>query len=395
MLNDLISKYQQDIVSFISDLIKIPSVNVNKDADEMGITKRIEQECVKLNLPYKLIASDAKRPNIYVGQQNSFDKKDDLLFIAHLDTVPVGDETKWTNNPFSGEIIDNKIFGRGAIDNKGGAALAIYAVKILNDLGFPDDAKFVGVVDEEGAPDSKIGAHYLLEQGLNAKSAIYCYYNYDTITIGHRGIIRLWIRFTGEANHTGSSSWQNKTKGASVIETIADFVTKLREIKFSEIHESFPRYGFVCTPTILEAGSGESIVPDKGKLLIDIRMLPNHKPKEIIEKINLLCQSLETEKMKIALEIRNNIPGAVIDKDLPIVKILASLVKEVGGVDPVIKGCGPVNEGYMFIKHGIPTICGFGPKGDGAHSADEYLDILSIPIVLKMYVEAAIRMRKL
>ena len=73
-----------------------------------------------------------------------------------------------------------------------------------------------------------------------------------------------------------------------------------------------------------------------------------------------------------------------------IVAILKDLSKDVLNTEPEIRGCGPANEGYMFIGAGIPTICGFGVKGDGMHSKDEYLDINSIPKILEVYVQASL-----
>ena len=123
--------YTSDITKFIQKLVSIPSVNgIN---NEVEIIKTIKSEADKLGLPNKIIFKDKNHPNIFVGE--NFDKKTGLLLIAHVDTAGIGDETKWVHKPFGSEIENNKLYGRGAIDNKAGIALSLYSLKILKDQG--------------------------------------------------------------------------------------------------------------------------------------------------------------------------------------------------------------------------------------------------------------------
>ncbi len=385
-IKELTQTYNQPLIDFCQELVRTPSVN-GKDF-ESAISSLVATRAKELGLPQELIALEKDRPNVFVG--TNFDKKAGLLFVAHLDTVPTGNESKWKHKPFDAEIEDGKLFGRGAIDCKAGIALSIYALKILHDLGRPDIAKFAGVVDEESGADSKLGARYLLDKGLNAQAAIYAYPGIETVTIGHRGLVRLWIEAQGEAAHTGSKSWQDGTKGANAIEALARFINGLSDFTMPGTHEAFPGYTFKHTPTIVQGGSGESIVPDKAKVLVDARLLPNHNNEAYIQAIRDLAKKLGGEKIKFDVQIKTNIPGVAISPDEKIVQILKKLDEEVMEVKPEIRGSGPASEGYMFDKAGIPTICGFGAEGDGVHAADEYLKLDSLPKILEMYVKAAI-----
>ncbi len=379
--------YTNDIATFIQKLVSIPSVNgVN---NEVEIINAIKEEADKLLLPNEIISKDPLHPNIFVG--NNFDKKEGLLLIAHVDTAGVGDETKWTHKPFGAEIVDNKLYGRGAIDNKAGIALSLYTLKTLQDQGKLELAKFVGVSDEECGADSVLGARYLLDQGLQAKASIYTYAGNDTITIGHRGQVKLWVNVTGESAHSGSSSWQNGTRGASAINALNSFLIKLNKFDMKGNHDAFPNYTFKQTVLFIEGGNTTSLVPDKARCLIDARLLPIHKNGEYIDKITKLAKPFETEKIKFNIEVDTNLPAAFISNDEKIVTLLKDLSKKVLNIEPEIRGCGPANEGYMFIEKGIPTICGFGVTGDGMHSKDEYLEINSIPKVLKIYTETALK----
>jgi acetylornithine deacetylase/succinyl-diaminopimelate desuccinylase-like protein len=387
-VRELAQTYNQPLIDFCRELVRTPSVN-GKDF-EITISDLVSARAKELGLPQELIALDRDRPNVFVG--TNFDKKAGLLFVAHLDTVPTGDEGKWEHKPFGAEIEDRKLYGRGAIDCKAGIALSIYALKILHDLGRPDAAKFAGVVDEESGADSKLGARYLLDRGLNAQAAIYTYSGIETVAIGHRGLVRLWIEAQGEAVHTGSKSWQDGTKGANAIEALAKFIDGLSDISMEGTHEAFPGYTFKHTPTIVQGGSGESIVPDSAKVLIDARLLPNHDNEVYIQAIRDLTEKLGGGKVKLSVQVKTNIPGVAISQDEKIVQILKKLDEEVMGIKPEVRGSGPASEGYMFVKAGIPTVCGFGAEGDGVHAVDEYLKLDSLPKILEMYVRAAIEL---
>lgn len=380
--------YSNDIIKFIQKLVSIPSVNgVN---NEIEIINTISNEAKKLDLPFKIFEKDKSHPNIFVGE--NFDKKEGLLLIAHVDTAGVGDKTKWTNNPFSGVIKDNKLYGRGAIDNKAGIALSLYTLKILKDQGKLHLAKFIGVSDEEKGADSIYGARFLLDSGLQAKSAIYTYSGNDVITIGHRGQVKLWINVTGESAHSGSQGWQEGTRGASAIDALNKFLIKVNSYKLEGSHPAFAFYKFKQTVLQIEGGSTTALVPDKARALIDARLLPNHSNKKYIEDIKKIASEFETEKIKFDVQIQTNLPAAFIRSDEKIVQVLNDLSHRILGNNPEIRGCGPANEGYMFIKSGIPTICGFGVSGDGMHSKNEYLELNSISKVLQIYTQTALEL---
>jgi succinyl-diaminopimelate desuccinylase len=381
-------QYRDELLQFCKELINTPSVNGQHSEKE--IARVVAERASKLGLPSQLVALDEARPNVVVG--TNFAKKSGLLFVAHLDTVPTGDESSWKYLPFSGEMEDGKMFGRGAIDCKAGVALSIYALKILYDLDKAEVAKFVGVVDEESGADSRLGAQYLLDKGLNAQAAIYTYPGIETVTIGHRGVVRLWIQVQGESAHTGSKHWQEGTKGANAIEALARFINSLNEVRLEGTHNAFAGYSFKHTPTLIQGGSGESIVPDQAKLLLDARLLPDHNNEVYIDAVRELAKRFTADKIRFDVEVKTNIPGIALSRDEKIVQILKKLDEQVMGIIPELQGAGPACEGYMFVQAGIPTICGFGAEGEGVHAANEYVKLDSLPKILEMYVRAAIEL---
>lgn len=159
------SQYKEDCVRFLQKLVQTPSVNGREG--EKAVVDLIVEEAERLNLPHKIYTKNASRPNIFVGE--GFSNNDNLLLVAHMDTVPEGNPDRWEVQPFAGAIQENRLYGRGAVDCKGGIALSLYTLKILQDSGKSGAAKFVAVVDEESGADSELGLRYLLEQGLRAR----------------------------------------------------------------------------------------------------------------------------------------------------------------------------------------------------------------------------------
>jgi acetylornithine deacetylase/succinyl-diaminopimelate desuccinylase-like protein len=149
--------YQPDLVAFLRDLVRIPTVN-GRDV-EAPLAFRIEQEARKLGLKSRKVALQPERPNILVSYGEG---SDSFALIAHMDTVADGNLEGWTSPPFSAEIKEGRVVGRGAADNKAGIACGLYTLALLRELNLIDpdhqQAVVTGVVDEEsarGAPPAR------------------------------------------------------------------------------------------------------------------------------------------------------------------------------------------------------------------------------------------------
>jgi len=393
-MEDLIQKYQPACVEFLRTLIQTHSVNGVDD--EAALAAKIQEQAIALDLSSRLIEAEVGRPNVYVGAEDQFSNHDSMLFVAHGDTVPAGDTSKWTQEPFGAEIVNGKMFGRGALDCKGGIATSLFALKILEELGAGDKAKLLVGADEESGADSKIGIRHVLDKGLAARGAVYTYGGNVTnaLTIGHRGVLRLWITAHGEATHSGSRDWQDGTKGASAIMALMQLLVRIEEYHQSiatKEHPLFPGYRCVITPTLLEGGSGESLVPDVAKVLLDIRTLPDQNNQQIVTDIQALLDECKTDKVSYELTIKNDVPARLSNYNDPFVRSAADMLREVYGRTHVsFKGSGPANEAHMLIDGGIPTVVGFGPTGEGFHSRDEYADVASVEQSLRALVTLAL-----
>ena len=381
-------RYQSDFIDFLRDLVRIPTVN-GRDT-EAPLAIRIEEEARRLGFDAQQVALQPERPNILVTYGQGTDK---FALIAHMDTVAEGNATSWSSPPFSAEVKNGRMIGRGAADNKAGLVCGLYTLALLRDLGLidPDRQKVIvaGVVDEESGACSSLGVRHLLNVGaLQAHAAIYAYTS-DIVCIGHRGLIRLQLSARGQSIHAGLAEWHTHVQGANAVMALADLLLKLESLDVpAPVPPGFEHLGFTITPgTIFNGGSYPSIVPDSASAVVDIRLLPGQSATEAIELVQQHMKVVEKERPRIHLEmqINVNLPGAFIPKEHPLALLAQDYTEAVSGRRWETAGAGPANEGYMLIDAGIPTLCGFGPTGGNPHAPDEWVEIESLTTTVAIF----------
>jgi len=380
--------YQEALVSFLRDLVQIPSVNGREC--ERAVAERIVAEGNRLGFDSSLIYKDRDRPNAVV-QYGEGDQG--FAIIAHIDTVAEGNHANWKTPPFSATIEQGKMIGRGTADNKAGIAIGLYTLKILQDLELFDlrrhQVTVAGVVDEESGASSSLGVRYLLDQKvLKAKGAIYAYAS-DIVCIGHRGLLRLEITTHGESVHAGLAPWHNKQQGENAVMGMAEILTKIEKISIdTDPVPGFEHLGFTVTPgTLFCGGDYPSIVPNKATAMVDMRLLPGQTKDEALAKIDRIIADVCSRRKGLTVQtsLLVDMPGAAIPTDHPLALIAQDYTEAIHGRRWEIRGAGPGNEGYMLIGMGIPTLCGFGPTGGNAHAPNEWVDVDSLPKTAAMF----------
>lgn len=135
-------------VRFLQSLIQVNSVN--PQGNEKRVAEVIQSYLKSSNLQVELDDLGNDRANLFVTYPNV--KSDDryLVYSGHFDTVPTG-KVEWEHDPFSGKLIDNKVFGRGATDMKSGVAAMVLALECIERAGVQLNGKlqFVGTAGEE------------------------------------------------------------------------------------------------------------------------------------------------------------------------------------------------------------------------------------------------------
>ncbi len=382
------SSYQSELTAFLQDLVRIPSVNGRES--EKAVAERIVAEGKFLGFKSELIAKDPERPNAVI-QYGQGEKA--FAIIAHIDTVAEGSHADWAAPPFSATISNGRLIGRGSADNKAGIAVGLYTLKVLRELELiePSDARIIlaGVVDEESGASSPLGVRYLLDRNiLKAKGAIYAYAS-DIVCIGHRGLLRIEITTYGQSVHAGLAPWHNRQIGENAVMGLADILMRLESMHVeADPVPGFEHLGFTITPgTMFNGGHYASIVPNKAKAMVDVRLLPGQTKEETMNKIHTVIKDVQTVRkgLRVEADLRVDMPGAAIPIDHPLALVAQAYTEQVHGRRWDIRGAGPGNEGYMLIGEGIPTLCGFGPTGGNAHAPNEWVGVESLPKTTAVY----------
>ena len=382
------ARFQSRLETFLQDLVRLRSVNGRQT--EAAVAQRIVQEAQKLGLQSRFIAAEPRRSNVLVEWGHG---PRGFALVGHMDTVAPGDEAQWTYPPFAATIDGERLVGRGAADNKAGIACGLYTLALLRDEGLldPEDVRLslVGVVDEESGASSPLGVRALLDGGhLDARGAIYTYCS-DIVCVGHRGLLRLHLRVTGEAVHSGSEAWSRGQGGANAVTGLAAVLLALEKLRVPATpHPAFAHLDFTITPgTLVEGGDYESMVPASAWAMVDARLLPGQAPEAVLETIETLVRETLAQRrgVRATVDVKNSLPAAAISVDHRLAQIAARHAAQFTGRDWLIRGAGPANEGYMLIAAGVPTLCGFGPQGGNVHAPDEWVALPSLSTIVAIY----------
>ncbi len=393
-LIDQAQHLRSDLTSFCARLLQTPSVNGVHD--ERAVALVIAEQALALGLHVEVVGENPLRPNVIIS--TSIESPTGLLLVGHLDTVPAGDESAWSHPPFGGEQADGRIYGRGAIDTKGGMTSALYALSLLRQ--HPEAlangrAQLICVPDEETGATGTLGIKWLHDNGLlEGKGAIYAYSG-DQITLGHRGLLRYTLTCHGHSIHSGASEWQERTAGANAITGMARLLLELENLHFDySTTPYFSEFRTVVTPgTLIRGGTSINIIPDHCEAAVDIRLTPETNRQQIEALINACTQRVEQERgVTFTRTLLNDASATFTSPDAAIIQVLESVVRDVKHIEPQRVVAGPSNEGYLLNERGIPTICGFGPAGENFHAIDEYVTIDSLVETAAVFALAAHRM---
>lgn len=159
---EVLNEYKQDMVGMLQELLRIKSVNAPAKGD-MPFGEGIHNALVYTLNKGEELGFKVKNVDNYAGHIEMGEGKELLGILVHLDVVPEGSD--WKFDPYGGEIEDGKIYGRGAIDNKGPAAAVLYAMKALKeaDVKFNKRVRLILGTNEETSKWEGI-YHYLRKE---------------------------------------------------------------------------------------------------------------------------------------------------------------------------------------------------------------------------------------
>jgi acetylornithine deacetylase len=329
---------------------------------------------------------EPSRPNV-VGVLKGTGGGKTLLLNGHTDTVGVD---YMTIDPFDPVIKDNKLYGRGSFDMKGGLAASMAAVKTIVEENtiLKGNIILATVCDEEYA---SIGTEHLMKN-TTANAAIVGEFTGGNIQVAHKGFAWLDIETYGVAAH--GSLYRI---GVDAIAKMGHILIGLEEIGQNLEKTEHPLVGpGSIHASIIEGGSELSTYPASCKLQIERRLIPGEDKDDVDEEISNLIKSLEACDPKFNADYRITFyrgPMEISPKE-EICRVLEEGSERLLEKEAI---CRVLEEGserllektpryiggtawmdtQIIHSKGIPAIA-YGPLGYGAHAEEEWVDLKSV-----------------
>jgi putative selenium metabolism hydrolase len=380
---------QTACIDFLRDLVRIRSFS----GEEGELAARVADEMRRLG--FQQVYRD--RAGNIIGRAGKGTQR--LLFDGHMDTVGVGNPATWNGNPFSGEIQDGMLYGRGSVDMKSGLAAMIYGVKALLDADSALKGEIIvaAVVQEEPAEGVAIRA-LIEEEGLWPSFVVLGEPTNLDIALGHRGRVELCITTEGRACHgsapeLGENALYSAAKVIFGVELLAGHLGEDPKLGRGSIAVT----GIDCP------SSSRNMVPDHCELIIDRRLTLGETRERAISELR---QILEREGVRgevfVAERETRTYTGYVnrgqeyyhpwlMPEDSPLVKCAMRGVERAIERRPRLRVWGFSTDGaYTRGEAGIPTI-GFGPGDDRlAHTANEQIRVADVLLAARGYAHIAL-----
>lgn len=305
-----------------------------------------------------------------------------LAIDGHMDTVDVGNLDNWDFDPFSGEIKDGYVLGRGTVDQKGGPAAFVTSGRILKELGFDKDMTiyFVGSAVEEDC-DGLCWKYIVEESGIKPDVAISTEPTNLNIYRGHRGRMEMRVTFQGVSSH--GSAPERGVNAIYMASKVALEIEKLHErLKFDE----FLGKGSITISEFVSNSPSLCAVADYAHLHLDRRLTWGetketalNEIKEIIKGMNAKVEVLEySEKAFTGLKygMEKYYPTWKLEENHEVVQTGANVFKKLFNKAPKIDKWTFSTNGVTINGYYDIPIIGFGPGNEVlAHAPNEKVPV--------------------
>ena len=317
------------------------------------------------------VASPQGRPNLVASLKQGRGARR-LIFNAHLDVVPAGDPAGWRSPPYSAQIRDGRLYGRGAADTKGGAAAMLYGAWLIKKAGLDlGDAELIlHLVSDEESGGSQGTGHLAAMGYAKADGAVVVEPTGLKVVTAEKGT--LWFRITikGVAAHAAAPHL-----GVNAIEKMALLMPRLKKL-VGDIHHPLLG-GPTLNLAVIRGGNKINTVPDVCTLELDRRCLPNEGADIIEQDLEaILADFSKDEGVAVEKERLMYAEPCEVSAGESIVRTALRSLECVLGSRADIMGISGFTDARIYAgRAGTPAIL-IGPGELGqAHTTNEFVAI--------------------
>ncbi len=378
---------EDELVALTRELVRVPGENPPGQEEASALV--LAGLCRDRGLAVETDEVSPGRPNVVATLAGG--DAPGLLLLGHTDVVPVG--TGWTADPFSGELRDGCVHGRGSADMKGGLAACLIAVDAVRRAGvaLPGPVHLAALVDEE---DTGLGIRRYVDRGLPPLAGCVVAEPTDLRTVvAARGDSYLDYRVCGRAAHSGDPS-----EGRNAIVGAARVVADLERWHAELAADRHPLVGpaTVSVGTV-RGGQGTSIVAAECHLTVDRRLLPDEDPDVVLDAARARLDALDLARDDLTAEVAMTMamPGFATPADHPWTTLVDGALADAGGPGLPVAGWTAACDGGFVARAGVPVVVTGPGSLDQAHRADERVDVAQLVTAARTYALAILRLGRL
>ena len=249
---------EADTARFLADLVRVPSFS-SKEREVIAVIRREMEQIgfdeIRVDGLGNILGRIGSGPRV-------------LAFDGHVDVVYPGDRSQWGFDPFAPKIEDGKLWGRGAVDQKGGVAAMIHAAKLIKELGLNDRFTiwFTGTVMEEDC-DGLCWQYILNEDGLKPELVVITEPTNLNLYRGHRGRMEIRVEVKGRSCHGSAPE-----RGDNAIYKIARIALEIEQLNARLRGDPFLGKGTVAISEVKSTSPSQCAVADGASLHLDRRL---------------------------------------------------------------------------------------------------------------------------
>ena len=363
---------KNELVDLLEDLVRIPSPNPPGDARAIAeyLARRLRASADRVDVLAPPEKPEAKSVVAVLGAGRT----PVVMLHAHIDTVPVADEesTRWSGDPYRPWRADNRLYGKGAVDDKAPLAAMVVAFERAAQRGIEGTLVLVGAAEEEVG--GTLGTRWLAEAGHlpNSDFIVVGEQTENRVALAHKGVLRATVTTAGRSVHA-----TNPDRGVNAIGAMARVVSALEAYHATLRSREHPLVGSpTCNVGVIRGGSTANAVPDRCEIQLDRRMVPGEDPSDVKRELEAVVKAVEIGDATVEVDgyLVSNWFSSSLDTGL------GTLFRE--AVDTV-RGSPTEPVGYLpgsDAKHLVDVQRGdmvvFGPGSyEVAHAPNEYVDV--------------------
>ena len=360
----IIEAKHEKMVAFLEKLVNIDSGN---DCPE-GVAKVARMIGEKLQeMKFSVEYMDIPGACTHLLATRKGDSNKEVMIIGHMDTLfPVGTVAV---RPFT--IKEDKAYGPGVLDMKGGITIALFAMEALYETGWNDKNITIFFAGDEEFAHPKTNAPVLFEKYARGKDAVF---NMETasagkaVLVGRKGNIHPELIVRGISAHAGA----DLDKGASAVVELAHKI-----IAVNKLTDKSRGLTFNCG--VIKGGTVANAVPDYASVIIDMRYLTDEDGADGIENLRkIAAESIIPGTTAEVGNLRERFaPMAVTEANLKLYELVKAQGEKLGlDIDKKIGG-GSSDSGWT-VRAGAPSLCSMGALGALNHSDREYIELAGL-----------------